>query len=184
VAAKIGGVVIALVLNFLLFMLSFRLLTGIDIPARDLVPGAVFAAVLWEVLQTVGVIYLNHVVRHASSTYGLFALVIGVLTWLHLGAQMTLFGAEINVVLARRLYPRSLFGPPEEPADQKTLTALAKVEERSDEQRVDVEFDVGGAENDAAARTGATAAGNGAAAAGQSAPARTAGPAPPGESSR
>jgi hypothetical protein len=60
--------------------------------------------------------------------------------WLHLGAQLTLYAAEINVVLKRKLWPRSLFGPPEAAADQKTLTALAKVEERSDEQQVDVEF--------------------------------------------
>jgi hypothetical protein len=34
-------------------------------------------------------------------------------------------------------------GPPVEPADQEALTALAKVEERSQEQTVDVSFDVG-----------------------------------------
>ncbi len=65
---------------------------------------------------------------------------IGVLAWLHLGAQLTLYGAEINVVLARRLYPRSLFGPPDTNADQETLRALAEVEERSDEQQMEVEF--------------------------------------------
>ena len=30
--------------------------------------------------------------------------------------------------------------PPTEPADKKTLTALAKVEERHDEEQIDVEF--------------------------------------------
>ena len=84
--------------------------------------------------------YIDHVVKSSTDTYGTFALVIGLLVWLHLGAQLTLYAAEINVVLKRRLWPRSLFGPPEAPADQKTLTALAKVEERSDEQQVDVEF--------------------------------------------
>jgi len=34
-----------------------------------------------------------------------FALVIGLLLWLHLGAQVTLYAAEINVVLARSLWP-------------------------------------------------------------------------------
>jgi YihY family inner membrane protein len=178
--AKIGGILVALLLNFVLFMTSFRMLTGIDLSVRELLPGVVFAAVMWEVLQTVGGIYINHVVRHASSTYGLFALVIGVLTWLHLGAQMTLYGAEINVVLARHLYPRSLFGPPEEPADQKTLTALAKVEERSEIQRVDVAFEEGedGGEGDGH-DDGHTARGDG-----EQGAARTGGPAPPAESSR
>jgi hypothetical protein len=53
---------------------------------------------------------------------------------------MTLYAAEVNVVLARKLWPRSLFGGPSEPADQKTLRALAKVEERHEDEQIDVEF--------------------------------------------
>jgi membrane protein len=140
-AAKIAGIAVSLLLNFALFTAAFRLLTSVDVTLRQLLPGVLFAGMMWEVLQTVGGIYLNHVVRHSTSTYGLFAFVIGVLTWLHLGAQLTLYGAEINVVLARKLYPRSLFGPPSEPADEKTLTALAKVEERSEQQHVEVDFE-------------------------------------------
>ncbi len=65
---------------------------------------------------------------------------IGLLAWLHLGAQATLYAAEINVVVTRRLWPRSLFGAPSEPADQAALRALAEVEERSDHEHVHVEF--------------------------------------------
>ena len=78
--------------------------------------------------------------KHSTSTYGVFGLVIALLIWLHLGAQMTLYAAELNVVLARRLWPRSLLGPPTVPADEATLTALAKVEERHDTEQVEVEF--------------------------------------------
>ena len=78
--------------------------------------------------------------RHSTAPTREFGFVIALLVWLHLGAQMTLYAAEINVVVARNLWPRSLFGPPDAPADQKTLTALAKVEERSDAERIDVEF--------------------------------------------
>src|SRR4029453_3271754 len=38
--------------------------------------------------------------------------VIVLLSWLFLSAQMLLYAAELNVVLARRLWPRSLFQPP------------------------------------------------------------------------
>jgi uncharacterized BrkB/YihY/UPF0761 family membrane protein len=38
----------------------------------------------------------------------LFAIVLGLLFWLYLGAQLTLYAAEVNVVAARRLCPRSL----------------------------------------------------------------------------
>jgi uncharacterized BrkB/YihY/UPF0761 family membrane protein len=98
------------------------------------------AAAFWSGLQVVGGLYVNHVYRHASSTYSQFALVIALLVWLHLGAQLTVYAAEINVVVTRRLYPRSLLGPPAEPADEQTLRALAKVEERHDEEQVDVHF--------------------------------------------
>jgi YihY family inner membrane protein len=139
-ALTVVGILVSVAINFALFELSFKVLTAIDVPWRALVPGAAFAAICWAILQAAGGLYIHHVVSKASSTYGLFALVIGVLAWLHLGAQMTLYGAEINVVVRRRLYPRSLFGPPDTHADKETLRALAEVEERHDEERIDVEF--------------------------------------------
>ena len=54
-----------------------------------------------------------------------------------------LYAAELDLVVARRLWPRSLLGPPTEPADHETLTALAKVEERHDIEQVEVEFERG-----------------------------------------
>jgi YihY family inner membrane protein len=137
---KVLGIVISLIVNATLFVAAFRFLTSATIPTRCLWIGVAVAASLWEILQIVGGIYINHVYRHASSTYSQFALVIALLVWLHLGAQLTLYAAEINVVVARKLYPRSLLGPPEAPADQETLTALAKVEERDAREQVDVRF--------------------------------------------
>ena len=130
----------ALIVNFGLFLAAFRFLTSATIATRCLWIGVAFAAVFWEVLQFFGGLYINHVFRHASATYSQFALVIALLVLLHLGAQVTLYAAEINVVLARGLYPRSLLGPPDSPADKETLTALAKVEERHDEEQVEVAF--------------------------------------------
>ncbi|HEX8976190.1 MAG TPA: YihY/virulence factor BrkB family protein [Solirubrobacteraceae bacterium] len=140
IVVNVIGIVISLLLNFALFFAAFRFMTASTVSSRQLRTGVIVAGVLWGILQAVGGYYIGHVFKHSTSTYGTFGLVIALLVWLHLGAQMTLYAAEINVVLTRRLWPRSLFGPPSEPADQRTLTALAKVEERSEEQRVDVEF--------------------------------------------
>jgi membrane protein len=137
---KVGAVVASLIVNFALFLAGFRFLTSATIPTRCLWLGVAAAAVFWEILQLVGGIYINHVYRHASGTYSQFALVIALMVWLHLGAQVTLYAAEINVVVARKLWPRSLLGPPEAPADEETLTALAKVEERDQREQVDVTF--------------------------------------------
>lgn len=140
VGSKIIGYAISLIANLILFLVAFRFMTASTVTTRDLRVGAIVAAVLWTILQSVGGVYIDHVVASDKNTYGTFAFVIALLVWLHLGAQMTLYAAEINVVLHRKLYPRSLFGPPDADADQKTLRAIAKVEERSEEQQVDVEF--------------------------------------------
>jgi uncharacterized BrkB/YihY/UPF0761 family membrane protein len=129
------------VVNFGLFLAAFRLMTAAAIQTSCLWIGVITAAVLWELLQLVGGIYINHVYRHATSVYSQFALVIALFVWLHLGAQVTLYAAEINVVITRRLWPRSLLGPPEAPADQRTLTGLAKIEERDQIEQVDVSFE-------------------------------------------
>jgi YihY family inner membrane protein len=139
-ALTVAGIAISLLINFALFAAAFRLLTAAAVPTRCLWVGVLVGSVLWEILQAVGGYYIGHVLRHASSTYGFFGLVIGLLAWLHLGAQMTLYAAEINVVLVRRLWPRSLFDPPV-PGDEKTLEALAKIEERTDSEKIEVRFE-------------------------------------------
>jgi membrane protein len=139
VLVRIGGYAITLALNFGLYVAAFRFLTAAAVPTRCLWLGAGVGAVSLTLLQFVGAIYVRHV-GHQTNIYGTFATVIGLLVWLHLLAQMTLYAAEINVVVVRKLWPRSLLGPPEAPADQETLAALAKVEERHDEEQVDVRF--------------------------------------------
>jgi YihY family inner membrane protein len=70
---KVAGFAISLIVNFALFLAAFRFLTSASVPTRCLWIGVVFAAVFWEILQVVGGIYINHVYRHASSTYSQFA---------------------------------------------------------------------------------------------------------------
>jgi membrane protein len=139
VALTIAGEAIALVLNGILFFTAFRLLTDSSVPTRELRPGIVSATILWTALQAIGGAYIGHVVKGADATYGTFATVIGLLTWLFLGARVVVYSAEINSVLADRLWPRSLFDPPE-PADHRALRKLAQIEEHTDDQRVSVAF--------------------------------------------
>lgn len=103
------GVAVALAANLLLFFSVFRILTAEEIATRELIPGVIVAAILWQLLQHVGGFYVDHVVRHAKETSGVFAFVLGLLTWLYLGGQVTVLAAEVNVVRARRLWPRRLF---------------------------------------------------------------------------
>ncbi|HEX5192919.1 MAG TPA: YihY/virulence factor BrkB family protein [Solirubrobacteraceae bacterium] len=141
VGARIGGYVVSLIINFCLFYASYRLLTAKSIKC-DLRIGSAVAAVLWTILGALQGIYIDHL-KHSSNAYGTFGLVIALLIWLHLGAQIFLYCAEINVVHSRRLWPRSFFGDPVQPADQEALRSLAEIEERSDAERVAVRFSDG-----------------------------------------
>jgi YihY family inner membrane protein len=139
-AGKVGAILVGLAVNLCIFLAAFRFLTSATVPTRCLWLGVAVAAVFWEVLQFFGGYYVSHVLRHTSPLGAPFATVIALLVFLHLGAQVTLYAAEINVVVARRLWPRNLLGPPQAPADEETLRALAKVEERDETEHVDVEF--------------------------------------------
>jgi len=136
----VAGIAVSLLLNFVLFFAVFRLMTDDVVPRRELWPGIAIAAVGWELLQSLGGLYIGHVVKGDQQAYGTFALVIGLLVWLYLGARVVVYAAEINVVLTRRLWPRSLRGGAGEPADRRALEALAKVEERDASETVDVTF--------------------------------------------
>ncbi len=103
---------VSLVLNFGLFWLAFRLATASEITWRQLWLGAAISAVVWQILQAFGGYFLSHQIAHASPLYGTFAVVLGLIAWLYLQAQLTLYAVEINVVRAYRLWPRSLAPPP------------------------------------------------------------------------
>jgi YihY family inner membrane protein len=132
----------SLLFNLVLFLLIYRVLTRLDLRWRDVLAGAIVAAVLWTALQGVGGYYVEHTIDRASNVYGTtLALVIGLLVWIYLGGQLTLLCAEINVVRARRLWPRSLVQPPFTEADQRAMRAGTLVEQRRPEQQITVTFE-------------------------------------------
>jgi membrane protein len=112
---------VSLVLNFGLFWLAFRLGTAKDITWLQLWLGAALSAVIWQILQSVGTIFISKQIAHASPLYGTFALVLGLIAWLYLQAQLTLYAVEINVVRAYRLWPRSLAPPPYTEQDRRAF---------------------------------------------------------------
>jgi uncharacterized BrkB/YihY/UPF0761 family membrane protein len=134
-------VVLGLAVNVIVYVLGFRILTPRSIKTNCLVPGAVLAGVGWTILQYGGTLLVGHTLRHANQTYGYFGSVLGLLSFLYLAAELTVYAAEVNVVRLRKLYPRSITPPPLTPADRAVLTAVAEQGERRPEQRVRVEFE-------------------------------------------
>ncbi len=110
-AFTVANLAASAAVNTGLFLLAFRVLTPRQIPTRQLLLGAAVAGVLWVLLQSGGGYLVGHNLKHASQVYGFFAIVLGLLSWLYLAAEATLYAAEVNVVGARHLWPRILQPP-------------------------------------------------------------------------
>jgi uncharacterized BrkB/YihY/UPF0761 family membrane protein len=146
VAGRSLALAASAVINIAVAIFAFRFAPARRLSIRDVVPGAIASAVIWQLLQSFGVIYVRHVVERASATNAVFALVLGLLAFLYVTAVAVLLCMEINVVRVIRLHPRSLLTPF---TDNVTLTAgdrrayshQAKAQRLKGFQRVDVNFD-------------------------------------------
>jgi membrane protein len=138
IGGRIAGYVISIMLDVGLFIAAFRMLTDRDITVRDVLPGAIFSGLIFFVLQELSAFIISRHLHSAQSTYGTFATVITILWWLYLQAMVTLLGAQLNVVLKRRLYPRSLVNAPQTEADRQVLQDYAAERTYQPEEEVRV----------------------------------------------
>jgi YihY family inner membrane protein len=139
IAIVVLAEMLAVVANVGLYFVSFRVLTPKGVPSRALVTGAVAGGVAWTLLQALST-YLVHHYLHSDSVYGAFAIVLGLVAWIYLGVQVTVYAAEVNVVLTRRLWPRSIMQPPLTEADRAAMALQALQNQRREEERVRVSF--------------------------------------------
>jgi membrane protein len=139
-------VLLSVAVNAVVFTLLFRFSTARPLPIRDATPGGVTAAVVWQLLQSVGAVYVEHVVRNASATNGVFAIVLGLIAWLYVAATVLVLCAEIDVVRVKNLWPRALLTPFTDdvdltPGDQDTYADAATAQRTKSFESVDVNFD-------------------------------------------
>lgn len=132
--------------NIAMAIFAFRFAPARRLSVRDVVPGAIATAVIWQLLQSFGVIYVRHVVEHASATNAVFALVLGLLAFLYITAAAVLLCMEINVVRVNRLHPRSLLTPFTDnvtltTGDRRAYSHQAKAQRSKGFEHVDVNFD-------------------------------------------
>jgi membrane protein len=71
-------------------------------------PGAFTVAALWQGLQYVGTVYTTRVLIETERMSFVFGLVLGLIGIIYVAAVIGVIGIEVNVVLARRLWPRSI----------------------------------------------------------------------------
>jgi len=106
-----AAIVVSILVNGAVFVVMFGIFSPDTVRRRDVVPGAIVAAVIWQLLQFFGAVFVGNVVKDSGAAYGVFALVLGLLAWIFLAAVGVVIGSEINVVRAKRLYPRALLTP-------------------------------------------------------------------------
>jgi len=136
----------AILISTGVLLLAFRLLTARQIPVRDLWMGALGAAIVGQALQLVGTYYVSTALEGATATYGAFGLVLGLISWIYLGALTVVVAAEVNAVRARRMWPRSLLTPFTDDvdltrADERAYASYAQSERHKSFQTVDVQFE-------------------------------------------
>lgn len=127
-------------LNLGIFLVAFRVMTSRSLGWGEVLPGAALAALGWACLQMVGGWFVDHEVQGASVTYGTFALVIGLLSWIYLSALLMLYAVEVNAVRSLGLWPRGL-RPPLTPADRRALALPVRAAALEKGEAIDVTFD-------------------------------------------
>lgn len=146
VAVRSGAVIAAIAIDVALFTVASRVLTGRRLAVAEVRAGAIVAGLVWQGLQWAGAFWLGHMLKGATATYGMFAIVLGLLAWIYSGALTFVVGSELNVVRARRLWPRSLLTPFTDhvdltPGDRRAYVSYAETERHKGFQHVDVDFD-------------------------------------------
>jgi YihY family inner membrane protein len=140
--------VVSVLLNAAVFVLGFRLTTARRLTVRQVAPGALVAAVVWQLLQTFGGVYVARVVKNATAVNAVFALVIGLLAFLYLAAVVLVLCVEIDAVRVDHLHPRALLTPFTDDVDltsgdERVYADAARAQRAKGFQRVDVHFDDG-----------------------------------------
>jgi membrane protein len=136
----------SVVVNAAIFLLAFRVATARPVSYRDIAPGALLSAVAWQVLQSLGTAYIGHVVKNASALNAVFALILGLIAWIYLSSVLVVLCAEVNVVRAFHLFPRSLLTPFTDAvelttADEDAYTMKSKAQRLKGFQHVEVSFE-------------------------------------------
>lgn len=144
-ARKALVLALSVALNALAAVYAFRVAAARRLSLRDVAPGAIGAAVVWQLLQTFGVVYVAHVVRGASATNAVFSFVLGLLAFLYLTAVVLVLCVEVNVVRVDHLYPRALLTPFTDDVDltrgdKASYTGQAQAQRSKGFEHVDVHF--------------------------------------------
>jgi uncharacterized BrkB/YihY/UPF0761 family membrane protein len=124
-AVRIPVILALVVANTGFYLAAFHVLTPKDADAGSMTAGAIAGGVAFTALTVLGTSLVQHQLRNTSATYGALGSIIGVVVYLLLLAKLSIYAAELNPVLRRRMWPRAM--PTGEPTEADDL-ALEKEE--------------------------------------------------------
>lgn len=126
---EVLGVLLLPILLTAAFMPIFYRFPDTSVTVREVLPGAVVAAVGWTAMQAVFQIYAN---TASASAYGVVGGVILLVTWLYIAGALVILGAVVNVVLAEHRepgYEREAARSPDAPAANAGATPNRQFQE-------------------------------------------------------
>jgi membrane protein len=120
--ARASSFLVTLLVSFAvdvaLFTLTFVLLPNRALRARQVLPGAVICAVWWGLLKYFGAFYVGRTIHSAGEVFGQLAIVVGLLVFINLAAQLLILTASVQAEL--------VLGPAEAAAPTVGLVAAAR----------------------------------------------------------
>jgi membrane protein len=138
---KILSSVISIVVLFGVF--TFIFYTGTDAKGttyKDFILAAALSAVGFHALQLIGTYYIGHELSGLKSLYSTFAVVLGLLAWIYLQAQIMLYSLEAATVHSLKLWPRSMENDKLTDQDKLAYKLYAKKETYVGHEKVDVKL--------------------------------------------
>src|SRR3984957_14336632 len=86
VSVRAGAAVLAVALYVTLVLVAFKCWIAPPVTVGQIRAGATAAGVIWQGLQLAGAVLLGDKLKGATATYGLFAIVLGLLAWVYVGS--------------------------------------------------------------------------------------------------
>jgi membrane protein len=102
---QLTGVLTSFAFTFLTFALIYKVTPYVEVRWRQVVPGALLGAVVFELGKQVFRVYLSRIANF-EAVYGSLSSIIVLLLWLYVSALVLVFGAEYNIVRWRVRHPQ------------------------------------------------------------------------------
>jgi membrane protein len=97
---QLVGTLVLIVTLAIVFLPFYYVLPPVSVSVREILPGTVFAAVGWMLLQVTFLFYTQQASKYAA--YGFLGAILLFITWLYFGSILVLLGGVVNAVLGRR----------------------------------------------------------------------------------